>query len=549
MAQRVFFGDDARRRLLLGLNILADSMEIAYGPKGGNAAIGHAYYEPDITHDGVTIANAIELEDGNEFELGQRVGAEIAKRGANNLNILTADGTTTVVVLTRAITIEAHRLIAAGHNYQEVRRGIEDAGAQILALLEDMGEKITPDSIRVEQVATISASGDKEIGKLLAEIIKKIGNDSAITVETHQGKNLDHEVTEGLAFDYGMVSPAFINNEAKREAQTGQAAIIIYNDHIGDSDEVIPLINKILPTGTKDIILFAASMEKEVIRTFTDYKVNGHFNPVIVKAPATDEARNTLFADIALITGATVLSDTKNADSSDVFTLENANLAQVGRVQSAIIGQEKSQLIDGSGNKKAIDARIKDIKAVDYQDEYTRDIGNRRAAALNGKVAIIRVGGVTDSEIGERKDRVDDAVGTVQAALKEGVVAGGGITLVHLAQQIKYPQGISDAHRAGITALKNALEYPFLKIMKNAGLRSESLLDQVIEENLMHKTPTRGIDVMGGKGLLNMFDAGIIDAKLVTKEVIKNAVSLAAVNATTNLLVVDIPVKSIANNA
>lgn len=550
MRQRIFYGDDARQRKLMGLNALADAMEVAYGPMGGNATIEREYYDPINTHDGVTIANSIELEDGDESQLGWKVGAEIAKRGANNLNILTADGTTTVVVLTRAIAREAHKLIVAGNNSQEVRRGIEDAGAQVIAMLDKIGEEITPDSIRVEQVATVSAGGDKEIGKMIAEIIKKIGVDGSITVEATQNtKLLDKEITEGFAFDYGMISPAFITEETKREAQFEQSAVILYNDHINESDELIPLINKVMATGMRNFIIFAAGVEKEVTRTLTDYKVNGHLQPVIIKAPATDDIRRNLFADLALFTGGTVLSSAKSADSSDVFTLENANLAQVGRVDKAIVGQDSSVLIYGSGNKKAIAAQIKKLKSEDYEDEYTRSIGEKRAATLGGKVAIIRVGGITEGEIGERKDRVDDAVGTAQAALKEGVISGGGITLAVLAQRIKYKEGVTDAHKAGITAVKKALEYPFLKIMQNAGLRSESLLDKVIEENTPYGTPIRGVNVMFGNGLLNMLDAGIVDAKLVTKEVVRNAISLAAVDATTGVLVVNVPIKSIANNA
>ena len=550
MRQRIFYGDEARERKLMGLNALADAMEVAYGPMGGNATIEREYYDPINTHDGVTIANAIELEDGDDSQLGWKVGAEIAKRGANNLNVLTADGTTTVVVLTRAIAREAHRLIVAGNNAQEVRKGIEDAGAQVLALLDEIGEKITADSIRVEQVATVSAGGDKEIGKLIAEIIGKIGADGSITVEATQAtKPLDKEITEGFAFDYGMITPAFITDETKREAQFESSAVILYNEHINESDELIPLINKVLSTGTKNIILFAAGVEKEVTRTLSDFKVNGHLNPVIIKAPATDELRRNLFADLALFTGGTVLSSAANADSSDVFTLANAELAQVGRVDKAIIGQDESILIDGSGNKKAIAAQIKKLKTAEYEDEYTRNIAEKRAATLGGKVAIIRIGGITETEIGERKDRVDDAVGTAQAALKEGIVAGGGVTLAVLAGRIKYKHGVSDAHKAGITAVKNALEYPFTKILRNANLKAEALLEKVISENTSYTTPVHGVNVMFGNGVMNLLDAGIVDAKLVTKEVVRNAISLAAVDATTGVLIVNVPIKSIANDA
>lgn len=540
MAKKVFYNDDARARILAGAEALYNAVKVTYGPKGGNVVIGHNYYGPSVTHDGVTVAQAVELDDSDPAELGQRVGAELIKQAASNLNKLAGDGTTTVTILTYHILNEANRLITAGHNPQAIRRGIEEAGEVIIKRLEELAEPIDKDSPRVRQIATISA-GDAEIGDLLADVISKIGKDSAITVELGQGTRIDSEVVEGFSFDTGWASPLLVTDTTTQEAVYENPAIIITEERVDDILPLVRLIGAIIEKEKRDIVLIADEVDKDVLATLVMNKMQEKINTVVVKAPGFGDTRRELLCDIATFTGATVLTKADLANptpSRDLF----------GSCRKIVVGQDKTTIVAGTGDPVRIEARVQELKNRATTSELDRHRLDARTAALAGKVAVIKVGGVSETEIDERKYRVDDAVAAVQAALAEGIVPGGGITSLYLSEYVG--AALHDkAHDAGFGIVQRALRQPFTLIMENAGLNAQALLDKAIDEN-PYNEPRRGVDIMAdGKGFIDLKDAGVIDPVRVTKEAIKKSVSIAATAATMGALVVDLPEKTIANNA
>lgn len=532
MAKKVFYDDDARARVLNGAKALYDAVKVTYGPKGRNVVIGKAYGGPTVTHDGVTVAEAVDLPEVDDETLGYKVGADLIKQAAKNLNKSAGDGTTTVTVLTYNILKEANKLIAAGHNPQELKKGIESAGAEVIKALEKQAESIEGKSDRVAEVATISA-GDKEIGKLIAEVIEKVGKDGVVTVEASQGLELEAEVVEGFTTDTGWASPFFVTDSSRQEAVYEKPAIVVTDKKIGSAQEFLPLVEQLVQSGKKDIVIFADEVEGEALSVLILNRLKGVLNTVVVKAPSFGDRRKEIFADIATLTGATVISDDHG------LTFENVDLSVIGSARKVIVGKDETTIIEGSGKAATVNDRIKLIKsqAELSSSEYDRENLEKRAAALSGKVAVIKVGGATETEIDEKKFRVDDAVAATKAALAEGIVAGGGVTLVNIAGTISSDG--SDSVSAGRQILKEALKQPFTQVTLNAGLNSDALLAQVEDAK-----PGFGVDVNNPKsGLVDLKKAGVIDPARVTKEAVKNAVSIASTAATMGALVVDIPEK------
>ncbi|HXE10201.1 MAG TPA: chaperonin GroEL, partial [Verrucomicrobiae bacterium] len=531
MAKKVFYDDDARKRVLSGAEILYNAVKTTMGPKGRNAVISKSYGPPTVTHDGVTVAKGVELADADDETLGYKVGAELIKQAASKMNDVAGDGTTTVTVLTYHILYEANKLVAAGHNPMLLRKGLEAAAQDVIAKLSRMAEDIQGKQSRVAEVATISA-GDAEIGKLIGDVIGKVGKDGVVTVEEGQGLELESEVVEGFTFDRGFVSPYMVTDAARMEAVYDKAAIVITDKKISSIQEFLPLLEKLAQTGKKDLVIVAEDVDGEALGTLILNRLKGVFNTVAVKAPAFGDRRKDILNDIAILTGATVVSDDQG------MTFENVDLDVVGSARRVIVNKDETTIIEGGGSPAEITARIKQIntQAAAATSEYDKENLEKRSAALSGKVAVIKVGGATETEIEEKKFRVDDAVHAVKAALAEGIVPGGGVTLVNLSQGIK--TSASDSVAAGVQLLKDALERPFRILLTNAGLNPDEWLPKVRAAKA-----GQGVDVNEGVTLVDLKAKGIVDPARVTKEAIQNAVSIAGTAITMGALIVDVPEK------
>jgi chaperonin GroEL len=531
MAKKVFYDDDARRRVLGGAQVLYDAVKTTMGPKGRNVIISKSYGNPTVTHDGVTVAKGMELADVDDETLGYKVGAELIKQAANKMNDVAGDGTTTVTVLTYHILNEANKLIAAGHNPMLLRKGLEAAAHEVIAKLGTMSEDIKSNKQRVAEVATISA-GDEEIGSLISDVIEKVGKDGVVTVEEGQGLALESEVVEGYTFDRGFASPYMVTDATRMEAVVEKPAIVITDKKISSIQEFLPLLEKLAQAGKKDLILIAEDVEGEALGTLILNKLKGVFNTVAVKAPAFGDRRKDMLNDIAILTGATVISE-------DVgITFENAEMDMVGGARKVIVTKDETTIIEGHGTPAAIKTRIAqiDTQVKAATSEYDKENLEKRRAALQGKVAVIKVGGATETEIEEKKFRVDDAVAAVKAALDEGIVAGGGVTLINLTSTITTNDSDDDSVKAGKDLLKRALEQPFRILLTNAGLNADEWLPKV-------KTgkPGYGVDVNNPSKLVDLKVAGVVDPARVTKEALQNAVSIAGTSMTMGALVVEVP--------
>lgn len=528
MANKVFYDEDARRRVLEGARILYEAVKTTMGPKGRNVVIDKSYGNPTVTHDGVTVAKGVEIEDKDDETLGYKVGAELIKQAANKMNDVAGDGTTTVTVLTYHILNEANKLIAAGHNPMLLRKGLEAAAHDVLKKLDGMSEDINANKKRVAEVATISA-GDAEIGNLIAEVIEKVGKDGVVTVEEGQSLELEQEVVEGFTMDKGFISPFMASDTTRMEAVIDKPAIIITDKKISSAQEFLPVLEQLAQAGKKDVLIIAEDVEGEVLGVLILNKLKGVLNAVAVKAPSFGDRRSATLEDIAVLTGGQVISE----ERGDAF--ENVDMSFVGSARKVIVTKDDTTIIEGAGKASDLKARIAQIttQAEAASSDYERDGFNERRAALQGKVAVIKVGGATETEIEEKKFRVDDAVAATKAALEEGIVPGGGVTLVNLASTIKL--GGTDVTAAGAQLLHNALEQPFRILLTNAGLNADEWLPQV------KATTGKGVDVNKADKLVDLKSVGVVDPKRVTREAIQNAVSIAGTAMTMGALVAEVP--------
>lgn len=526
MAKKIFYADQARDKVLSGAKQLYDAVKVTFGPKGQNVVIEKSYGNPTITHDGVTVAEAVDL-GSTEANLGEQIGAKLIKSAAQKLNKVAGDGTTTVTVLTYNILNEANKLIAAGVNPMELRKGIEQAGQEIVQKINQTAEKIAGDDKKVAEVATISA-GDPEIGKLIADVISKIGKDGIVTVEAGQGLEMEQEIVEGFSYDKGYSSPFFVTDVNRQEAIFDKPLVLLTDKKISSSNEILPILEKVAQSGHKDLVIIAEEVSGEALSLLVLNKLKGVFNSLVLKAPAFGDRRKEILEDIAVLTDAIVISEDKG------MKLEDAEVSALGSAKKIIATKDSSTIISGAGKQSAVSDRIELIKSQANlaTSDYDREQYEKRAAALSGKVAVIKVGGATETEIDEKKYRVDDAVAATKAALDEGIVTGGGVTLVNLADQLEEKD-------AGTKIVKNALKTPLLHILENAGLNAQALLAAV--ENAK---PGQGINVMEPeKGLQDLKKAGVIDPARVTREAVQNAISIAATAITMGALIVEIPEK------
>jgi len=532
MAKKVFYDDDARRRVLGGAQILYDAVKTTMGPKGRNVVISKSYGNPTVTHDGVTVAKGVEIDDVDDETLGYKVGAELIKQAANKMNDVAGDGTTTVTVLTYHILNEANKLIAAGHNPMLLRKGLEAAAQDVIKQLDSQSENIAGKKNRVAEVATISA-GDEQIGALIADVMEKVGKDGVVTVEEGQGLAMESEVVEGFTMDRGYVSAYMVTDTSRMEAVYDKPAILITDQKISSIQDFLPMLEKLAQAGKKDLVLIAEDVDGEALGTLVLNRLKGVFNTVAVKAPAFGDRRKDIMQDIAILTGGEVISE----DTGTTF--ENADLSVIGTARKVIVTKDDTTIIEGAGSAAAVKARVAQINSqVDAaSSEYDKENLEKRRAALSGKVAVIKVGGATETEIEEKKFRVDDAVAAVKAAMDEGIVPGGGVTLVDAAKAIT--SAGSDSEAAGANLLKNALDQPFRILLTNSGMNPDEWLPQVKKGK-----GGMGVDVNNPSKLTDLKASGIVDPTRVTKEAVQNAASIAGTAMTMGALVVEVPEKT-----
>lgn len=529
MAKKVFYDEDARRRVLGGAAVLYNAVKTTMGPKGRNVVVGKSYGGPSVTHDGVTVAKSIDIADIDDETLGFKVGAELIKQAANKMNDVAGDGTTTVTVLTYHILHEANKLIAAGHNPMLLRKGLERAAVEVTKELTKLSENIKGDKKRVAEVATISA-GDEAIGALIADVMDKIGPNGIVTVEEGRGLELESEVVEGFTVQRGFISPYMVTDPKRMEAVYDKPAVVVTDKKVSSAQEFVPLLEMIAQSGKKDLVLIADDVDGEALSLLVLNRLKGSFNTLAIKAPSDKD----VLYDIAALVGAKVITDDTG------MTFDNVGSDVIGSARKVIATKDVTTIVEGAGSKSEVQARVDqiDVQVEETSSDYTRNNLLKRQAALTGEVAVIKVGGATETEIEEKKYRVDDAVAAVKAALAEGIVPGGGVTLVNLAGNYKYAGSKDASVVAGEKLLVNALEQPFRILLANSGLNADEWLPQVRKAKA-----GQGIDVNHPTELIDLKKNGVVDPVRVTKEALQNAASIAGTAMTMGALVVDVPEK------
>lgn len=534
MAKRVISDGEARKRVLEGAEELYNAVKVTMGPKGRNVVVGKSYGGPSVTHDGVSVAKAVEIEQKkDDHTLGRGVGAELVKQAASKTGDDVGDGTTTATVLTYHILKEANRMIEAGHNPMDLKKGLDEEAKKVLGKIAGLSEKIAGNKKRTAQVATISA-GDAEIGDLIADVIAAVGEEGSVTVEQSQTLGIEKEIVEGFKVDRGYVSPYMVTDTARMESVYEKPMILLTDKKISSIQDILPLLEKIAQTGKKDLVIVAEDVEGEALATLILNRLKGVFNALAIKAPSFGDRRKAILEDMAILTGATVISDEQG------ITFESATLDMLGTARKIIATKDDTTIIEGGGSNKEVDSRIIQIKAQaeNATSEFEKEKLEERLAALTGKVAVIKVGGATETEIEEKKDRVDDAVHATKAAVAEGIVPGGGVVLVDLSRDIDMDSTrVGNSHDAGKLILKNALVQPFMQLMKNAGLNSEQKLANVLDS----KERGRGFNVNKPEKLIDLKSEGVVDPAKVTRDAVQNAVSIAGTAMTMGALIVDIP--------
>ena len=515
--------------MLGGAAVLYNAVKTTMGPKGRNVVIGKSYGGPSVTHDGVTVAKSIDIADVDDETLGFKVGAELIKQAANKMNDVAGDGTTTVTVLTYHILHEANKLIAAGHNPMLLRKGLERAAVEITKELTKLSEDIKGDKKRVAEVATISA-GDEAIGALIADVMDKIGPNGIVTVEEGRGLELESEVVEGFTVQRGFISPYMVTDPKRMEAVYDKPAVVVTDKKVSSAQEFVPLLEMIAQSGKKDLVLIADDVDGEALSLLVLNRLKGSFNTLAIKAPSDKD----VLYDIAALVGAKVITD----DTGMAF--DNVGSDVIGSARKVIATKDVTTIVEGAGSKSEVQARVDqiDVQVEETSSDYTRNNLLKRQAALTGEVAVIKVGGATETEIEEKKYRVDDAVAAVKAALAEGIVPGGGVTLVDLAGNYKYAGSKDASVAAGEKLLVNALEQPFRILLANSGLNADEWLPQVRKAKA-----GQGIDVNHPTELIDLKKSGVVDPVRVTKEALQNAASIAGTAMTMGALVVDVPEK------
>ncbi len=535
MAKQLLFREDARRNLKLGVDMLANAVKTTLGPKGRNVALDKKWGSPTITHDGVTVAKEIELED--PF---QNMGAQLLKEAATKTNDVAGDGTTTATVLAQTIVDEGLKNVTAGANPMLLKRGIEAGRAAVVEALKEMS---TPVETREEiaQVASISAA-DPAIGELIAEVMDKVGKDGVITVEESKGLDFETEFVEGMQIDRGYLSPYFITDSERMEAVVENPYILITDRKISSAQDIVPLLEKLIQVGKRELVVIAEDVDGEALATLVLNKLRGMINALAVKAPGFGDRRKAMLQDIAILTGGQVITEELGRK------LDSVTLDDLGQADKVVSTKDSTTIVGGHGDPEAIKARINQIRAeIDAStSDYDREKLQERLAKLAGGVAIIRVGAATETELKEKKHRVEDALSATRAAVEEGIVPGGGVALINAIPSLDSVVMEGDA-ATGVKILRRALEEPMRMIATNAGLDGAVVIEKVRELHKQGKKTT-GYDVLAND-YVDMLEAGIIDPVKVTRSAVENATSIAAMILTTEALITDIPEKEAAPGA
>ncbi|TYB83310.1 chaperonin GroEL [Maritimibacter fusiformis] len=527
MAKDVKFNTDARNKLLKGVNVLADAVKVTLGPKGRNVVIDKSFGAPRITKDGVTVAKEIELED--KFE---NMGAQMVKEVASRTNDEAGDGTTTATVLAQAIVREGMKAVAAGMNPMDLKRGIDLATANVVASIKAAAREVS-DSAEVAQVGTISANGEAEIGRQIAEAMQKVGNEGVITVEENKGMETEVEVVEGMQFDRGYLSPYFVTNPEKMLAELEDCYVLLHEKKLSSLQAMVPLLEQVIQS-QKPLLIIAEDVEGEALATLVVNKLRGGLKIAAVKAPGFGDRRKAMLQDIAILTGGQVISEDLG------MKLENVTMDMLGTAKKIEISKDNTTIVDGAGDKAEIEARVAQIRnqIEETTSDYDREKLQERVAKLAGGVAVIRVGGMTEIEVKERKDRVDDALNATRAAVQEGIVVGGGVSLVQGAKGLAGLTGENSDQNAGIGIVRRALEAPLRQIAENAGVDGAVVAGKIRESDDLKFGFNAQTEEYG-----DMFKFGVIDPAKVVRTALEDAASIAGLLITTEAMVADKPEK------
>ena len=526
-AKDVKFGVDARDRMLHGVDILANAVRVTLGPKGCNVVLDKSYGAPRITKDGVTVAKEIELED--KFE---NMGAQMVREVASKSSDFAGDGTTTATVLAQAIVKEGSKAVAAGMNPMDLKRGIDLAVEAVVADLKKNSKNVTSNE-EIAQVGTISANGDPEIGKFLADAMKKVGNEGVITVEEAKSLETELEVVEGMQFDRGYISPYFVTNAEKMRVEMDDPYILIYEKKLSALQELLPLLEAVVQT-SKPLLIIAEDVEGEALATLVVNKLRGGLKVAAVKAPGFGDRRKAMLEDIAILTGAQAISEDLG------IKLDKVTVNMLGRAKKVMIEKENTTIVNGAGKKADIEARISQIKAQieETTSDYDSEKLQERLAKLAGGVAVIRVGGASEVEVKERKDRVDDAMHATRAAVEEGILPGGGVALLRAAEALKRVRTQNDDQKTGVDIVRKALSWPARQIAINAGEDGSIIVGKILEKDQY----AFGFDAQNGE-YVNLVTKGIIDPTKVVRAALQNAASIAGLLITTEAMVAERPKK------
>jgi len=527
MAKEVKFDTDARNKMLKGVNILADAVKVTLGPKGRNVVIDKSFGAPRITKDGVSVAKEIDLED--KFE---NMGAQMVKEVASRTNDEAGDGTTTATVLAQAIVREGMKSVAAGMNPMDLKRGIDLATANVVQAIRDMAREVK-DSDEVAQVGTISANGEAEIGRQIADAMQKVGNEGVITVEENKGMETETDVVEGMQFDRGYLSPYFVTNSDKMIADLEDCMILLHEKKLSSLQSMVPLLEQVIQS-QKPLLIIAEDVEGEALATLVVNKLRGGLKIAAVKAPGFGDRRKAMPQDIAILTGGQVISEDLG------MKLENVTMDMLGTAKKIQISKDETTIVDGAGEKAEIEARVSQIRQQieETSSDYDREKLQERVAKLAGGVAVIRVGGMTEVEVKERKDRVDDALNATRAAVQEGIIVGGGVALVQAAKGLDGVAGANSDQDAGIAIVRRALESPLRQIAENAGVDGAVVAGKVRESTDTSFGFNAQTEEYG-----DMFKFGVIDPAKVTRTALEDAASIAGLLITTEAMIADKPAK------
>lgn len=529
MAKQIEFGVDSRIKLANGVNKLSAAVAATLGPAGRNVVISKQYGVPHVTKDGVTVAKEIELKDPVE-----NVGAQMVKEVASKTADIAGDGTTTATVLAQAMVAAGMKFVAAGSNPTDIKRGIDKAVLAVVNNLKEISQEVGTDTNKVEQIATISANNDSSIGAIIAEAMKVVGNDGVITVEQAKGTLTELKTVEGMQFDRGYLSPYFITNQEKMLVEMENPYILLVDKKIGSMKELLPVLEPVVGTG-RGLVVIAEDLDGDALATLVVNRVRGALKVVAVKAPGFGDKRKEMLRDLAIVTGGQVVSDEFGV------TLDKMTLEMLGTAEKVEIGKETTTVINGNGDKEDIRERINHIKGqIDTtSSDYEKEKLQERLAKIAGGIAVLYIGAPTETELKEKKDRVDDALAATKAAVEEGIVPGGGVALIRCIESIKDLKGSNEDEFIGIGIVKRAMEEPLRQIMKNAGLDDAEILAQVKSSK-----PNYGYNARSNE-YVDMIEAGIIDPTKVTRIAIENAASIAAMILTTECVIVDEPSKDI----